>query len=586
MIRALMSEEGRNELEPAKKLKPHTHTTMHGSTSFAFDPIRLSRLIKTRSAQSVDLEMERYKHWGIIRCSGDDFESSSIQLNDSTGTASLMNKTNREDLQAAVATLRRVNGPLTQSSAQVKRSECVNASTTNAVHPAGRRHNTAGGPVPSLLKTGDRRTLEAMAQMAQRLPKVTSFSKQATARYDYHIPRSESTRDASYLLYLSSLMEGTNLVPHVETGSTASSVSTLEYAQHGQDKRVVRESDTSSLFLFLFMAISCWYVVSTNVFIEPFRRDIKHHPTVAFLHQHICAIQSQTAHTLTRQALLADVVSSRFGDMPRPWMLVRDTILGFDGSFQPPDSVDEEGWPENCTEPDLGSRCKERVNTVTGLRQDNSAEIESKRHSAVDDGLSSPHLPTEVPTNTVSRDVLLNATNDTTFVYSMHSKVLTFETSTFTAAKEDSLLMTLLPQECDFVDLLVMCPIATWIKRTTIFPLAASSPVSKSEMTLFRVGLQSTPVNAFVGDVWRCLRHRLPERTAIWIEEMKRKEGVGGFFREWKRLCQSMLFLSERIKSVGLQFLDDSRKDCFGKLGNLIGNSRQRVDKATHANSY
>ena len=159
----------------------------------------------------------------------------------------------------------------------------------------------------------------------------------------------------------------------------------------------------------------------------------------------------------------------------------------------------------------------------------------------------------------------------------MHSKVPKFKPLTCEAAKEEFILLTILPQECFLFESHDTCPtIATqWIGHVTNVPAATPLPVLKNDMPTLVFGMQSTPVNPFLGDMWRCLRHGLQARAAVWIKDIQRKERVSGFLRKCKRRFQSMPLLSERIKSVEYQFLNDSWKDSLGSFRERIAKSRQ-----------
>lgn len=532
------------------------------STSFDFDPVRLNRLVKTRRAQSVEFELQRYKHWGVIRSTGDDLAPMSLKLDESTCATNLTNSRDHEDLRAALGTLRRVNGRASRSSYQIKHSVDVESSTATSTSTRVLRPLSPSiTQVVSLRKTSDKRTLEAVAQIAKRLPLDTRFSQHAPVYAYNHLQRSESTWDASCLLYYSSLIEGTLFEPNVDAVTAASSVSTVEHQCPKETPSKTR--DGPFLLLFVLMLVSSWFVVSTNVFIEPMRQSLNHQPTVLSLYPTVREMQDQISTAWERQDSYSRAMNSWLGDTLRPLMLVMRTVLGRVDNFQPTALLDDVGAPDSGALLNMGSRCEGRVHEAgQGL-----IETDNNRHPEVGDRFSSLHWkPDDVP-YAASEGVLQSSSACAVIEDPMLVTLLKLEVATRMAAKEEFSFMAIFLEKCYLFSFHEMCPFATRStsradETSRVIPL----PVVESTMVQLARGPQRTKLKLFVGDVWMHLRQIIKVWTPLKIKDGPWKARASGLLRKWENLFRSILTLPERNRSAVFRLNHGSRNRMYGDI--------------------
>jgi len=174
------------------------------------------------------------------------------------------NPTNQDDLEHALSSLRRVNGPAVPIAhipiavhiATPTKTEDSKTDSSDTTEPP----NTSRTPKALFRKTEHRRALEALAQMAQkRSPNTTRTIICPTLKITQqpkplHNPTpSEPNQDMSYLVHLSSLMEGTFVTQEEQPGSTTSSLTSLDHAR----KKKHEEPKSSFMpLLFLFFLVS------------------------------------------------------------------------------------------------------------------------------------------------------------------------------------------------------------------------------------------------------------------------------------------------------------------------------------------
>lgn len=407
----------------------------------------------------------------------------------------------------------------------------------------------------SLRKTSDRRTLEAMAQIAKRLPLDTSFSQQAPLQVYHHLQRSESMQDASFLLYYGSLIEGTPIEPNVDNVTAASSVSTVEH--ECQKVRASKTRDIPFLFLLVLVLFASWHVVSTNVFTEPLRQSLKQHLTVISLDRTTRMVQHQVPSTRGRQYLYSDEMNSWLGDTLHPLTLVMHKVLGRVDDLQPTASLDEVGVPH------MGSRSEEAVHVV---RQD-MVEADNIRNTEVGDHSSSLYwMPEDVP----------YAASEARVLDPMLFKLLKLELATRKAAK----------LECFLFEFHEKYPMATlWTEGTNEMSLVTPLPVPRSTTIQVAPGPQRTKLKQFVGVVWMHLRQRVKVLTPLRITVGQWKARAGGLLRKSGSLFRSIVVLPERKRSALFRVILDFRDHVYADIKETL---RKFVLKlpATFKNGY
>ena len=269
----------------------------HKLRSISFDRARFSRLAQSRRALSVDTESERSKRWNLHvldlpRVREDLLTSQrsiciSFQEDCQDVNQTNKNPTNQDDLEHALSSLRRVNGPaspipiahipIAVHIATPTKTEDSKTDSSDTTEPP----NTSRTPKALFRKTEHRRALEALAQMAQkRSPNTTRTIICPTLKITQqpkplHTPTpSEPNQDMSYLVHLSSLMEGTFVTQEEQPGSTTSSLTSLDHARKKKHEEP-KSSFMPLLFLFFLVSVAGWNGVSTNVILGP----LEVHPT-------------------------------------------------------------------------------------------------------------------------------------------------------------------------------------------------------------------------------------------------------------------------------------------------------------------